>query len=122
MPNYIDGFVFPLLESQLNEYKPLAEAVATIWKEHGALDYVEYLGDDLSLDGTRSFIDAIDAKKGEVIIFGWVVFESRQSRDLVNEKVENDVRMADLINSFDSGFDAKRMAHGGFKPFISKAD
>ncbi len=122
MANYIDGFVFPVPRDRLNEYKRLAEAAAEIWKEHGALDYCEYVGDDLKLEGTRSFTDLVAATEDETIVFGWVVFDSREARELANEKVAADPRMADLIDSSNSGFDAKRMAYGGFQPLVPSSN
>ena len=118
MANYIDGFVLPISRDQLDEYKRLVETVADIWKEHGALDYREYVGDDLILEGTRSFTDFAAATEGEAIVFGWVEFESREARDLANEKVATDPRMADLVSFSSSGFDAERMAYGGFRSFV----
>jgi uncharacterized protein YbaA (DUF1428 family) len=118
MAHYIDGFVLPIPHDRLAEYQRLVEAVAEIWKEHGALDYREYVGDDLKLEGTRSFTDLVAATEDEAIIFGWVVFDSREARDLANEKVAADPRMAALIDSSNSGFDAKRMAYGGFRSLI----
>ena len=122
MTNYIDGFVFPVPRARLNEYKRVAEAVAEIWKEHGALDYREYGGDDLKLEGTRSFTDLVSATNEETIVFGWVTFESREARDLANEKVVADPRMAELINPLidpaNPVFDAKRMAYGGFQSLV----
>jgi uncharacterized protein YbaA (DUF1428 family) len=118
MAQYIDGFVFPISRDRLDDYKRLVEAVSDIWKEHGALEYREYLGDDLFLERTRSFTDLLSANESEVIVFGWVVFDSREARDSTNEKVAADPRMADLVNSSDSGFDAERMAYGGFQSFV----
>jgi uncharacterized protein YbaA (DUF1428 family) len=122
MAHYIDGFILPISNNRIDEYKRLVEAAADIWKEHGALDYREYVGDDLILEGTRSFTDLAAATEGESVVFGWVVFESREARDLANEKVAADPRMADLINSSNSGFDAERMAYGGFQPFVLSSD
>ena len=119
MANYIDGFVLPVPSERLDDYRRLVEAVADVWKEHGALDYQEFVGDDLSLEGTRSFTDLVAASGEESIVFGWVVFESRAARDKANEKVAADPRMAELINAFDTGFDARRMAYGGFEPLVS---
>lgn len=121
MPNYIDGFVLPISRDRLDEYKSLVEAVADIWKEHGALDYREFVGDDLIRDGTRSFPDFTAATEGEVIVFGWVEFESRAARDLANEKVAADPRMAKLMESSNTGFDAERMAYGGFRALFRTA-
>ena len=70
------------------------------------------------MDGTRSFADLLAAGKGEAIVFGWVVFDSRESRDIANEKVMADPRMTDLMALSTSGFDASRMAYGGFQSFI----
>lgn len=122
MTNYIDGFVLPIPQKHLNEYKHVAEQVAEIWREYGALAYFEYVGDDLKLEGTRSFIEIVDAHENEAVIFGWVVFESREARDLANEQVPADSRMKDLIAPLtDSSrliFDATRMIYGGFKPLV----
>lgn len=118
MTQYIDGFVLPIPRNRLTDYKRLVESVAEVWKEHGALEYREYVGDDLVLEGTRSFTDLLGATDGEVVVFGWVVFESREARDLANEKVAADPRMAELVSASDSGFDAKRMVYGGFQSFV----
>lgn len=118
MADYIDGFVLPVPRDRLMEYKRLAEAVAEIWKEHGARDYREYIGDDLRLDGTRSFPELVATTEDEVIVFGWVVFDSREARDLANKKVAADPRMTDLVASSNSGFDASRMAYGGFRSLV----
>ncbi len=122
MAHYIDGFVLPIPHDRVAEYKSVVEAVANIWKEHGALDYREYVGDDLSLEGTRSFTDLVGAGKEEVIVFGWVTFESREARDLANAKVAADPRMVDLISSADTGFDAERMAYAGFRPLVGSPE
>ena len=118
MTQYIDGFVFPIPTARLSQYKALADAVAEIWKEHGALEYREHTGDDMHLDGTRSFTDLMAVKEDETLVFGWVRFSSREARDKANEKVAADPRMAELINSADSGFDASRMAYGGFQSLV----
>ncbi|WP_420600976.1 DUF1428 domain-containing protein [Flagellimonas sp.] len=122
MANYIDGFVLPVPLHHLDEYKRVAETVAKVWKEHGALAYFEYVGEDLKLEGTRSFPELLNAKEDEAIVFGWVVFESKAARDLANERVAADPRMPDLIvpltNPSKMIFDAKRMAYGGFQPLV----
>lgn len=122
MTHYIDGFVLPIPGDRLNEYKRVAAAVAEIWREHGALDYREYAGDDLVLAGTRSFTDLVAAGEGETIVFGWVEFESREARDRANERVASDPRMAQLIEPLidpsNTVFDAERMAYGGFRVLL----
>ena len=122
MPKYIDGFVHPIPHSKLDEYRRLVVKVAEVWIKHGALDYWECVADDLHLEGTRSFTDLVAATEKESIMFGWVVFESREARDLANEKVAADPEMAKLMAAADVGFDAERMAYGGFQPFIPSSD
>ena len=126
MAHYIDGFVLPVPRDRLNEYKRVVEAVAEIWKEHGALAYCEYVGDDMNRQGTRPFTDLVAATEDETIVFGWVVFDSREARDLANEKVAADPRMADLIDPLidplNPVFDANRMAYGGFQSLIRSPD
>ena len=122
MSHYIDGFVLPIPRESLNEYRRLVEEVAEIWKKHGALSYREYVGDDLNLEGTRSFIDLAGATEDEAIVFGWVEFESREARDTANGKVATDPRMGEIISSSDSGFDARRMAYADFKPLVRASD
>ena len=122
MTNYIDGFVLPVPKIHLNEYKGVAEKVAEIWKEYGALAYFEYVGEDLTLEGTRSFIEIVDAKENEAIVFGWVIFPSKETRDLANKQVPADPRMtalvAPLTNPTRLIFDASRMVYGGFQPLV----
>ena len=122
MTDYIDGYVFPVPRIYLNEYKGVAEKVAEIWKAHGAIAYFEYVGDDLSLEGTKSFIQAIEAKEDEAIVFGWVVFPSKEMRDSANKNVPEDPRMAALVAPLTNPdkliFDGGRMVYGGFKSLL----
>ena len=122
MANYIDGFILPIPKNHLEEYQRVAETVAKIWKEHGALSYFEFVGDELILEGTRSFTEAIDAKENEAIVFGYVTFESKEVRNLANERVAADPRMVELIAPLiDSSrviFDATRMVFGGFRSLV----
>ncbi len=120
MSNYIDGFVLPIPNDKLENYRLLVEQVAQIWKEYGALDYREFVGDDLSLEGVRSFTELHNTDKDQTVIFGWVIFSSKQERDLINKKVASDPRMLKLVQQFDTGFDAQKMFYGGFKPLVLK--
>jgi len=125
MENYIDGFIFPVPRIHLNEYKSVAEKVAEIWREYGALSYFEYVGDDLNLEGTRSFVELVDLKEDEVIVFGWVIFPSKGIRDRANKQVSTDSRMAELVTPLSDPkrliFDAKRMVYGGFQPLVQSS-
>ncbi|TDR20588.1 DUF1428 domain-containing protein [Marinicella litoralis] len=122
MANYIDGFVLPVPRDQLQRYGEVAEKVAKIWKEYGALEYFEYISDDAAMEGTRSFTEVVNSKEDEAVIFGWVVFTSREARDLANEKVAADPRMTDLVSPLVSTarpiFDAKKMVYGGFRSLV----
>ena len=126
MTNYIDGFVLPIPRIYLSEYKKTAEKVAEIWNEYGAIAYFEFVGDDLSLEGTKSFIEAVDAKEDEEIVFGWVVFPSKEIRDLANKKVPTDPRMTELVAPLTNPkkliFDATRMVYGGFKSLVQSGE
>ena len=118
MAEYIDGFALPIPRNHLDEYGRVAAEVAKIWKEHGALAYFEYVGEDEKMEGTRSFPEAVGASADEVVIFGWVVFDSRETRDLANERVASDPRMLELVGPLTDPsrliFDASRMVYGGF--------
>lgn len=122
MANYIDGFVFPIATKYLAEYKSVAEKIAKVWNEYGALAYTECVGDNLNMEGTRSFKESINATADETIIFGWLVFESKEARNIAHKKVAEDPRMADLVaplvNPEKMIFDAGRMCFGGFKSFV----
>lgn len=123
MADYIDGFILPIPRTHLEEYKSVVKQVAEIWKEYGALAYFEYVGNDMTLEGTRSFIDIANAKEDEVVIFGWVLFPSKEVRDLANEKVPNDPRMTELVTPLTDSerlvFDASRMVYGGFQQLVA---
>lgn len=122
MNNYIDGFVFPIPRIYLEEYKKVAEKVAEIWKEYGAIAYCEFVGDDLSLEGTKSFEETLGTNEDEEIIFGWVVFPSKEIRDIANQQVPTDARMSALVSPLMDPekliFDASKMVYGGFKSMI----
>ena len=126
MANYVDGFLLPVPREQLETYREAVSKVAAIWKEHGAIDYAEFVGDDLQVEGVRSFVESANAAEDEVVVFGWVTFESREARDLANEKVANDPRMVDLVNPLAQTqppvFDPERMCYGGFHLLVSGSD
>ena len=122
MEKYIDGFVLPVPRLHLEEYRSVVEKVAEIWKEYGALAYFEFVGEDMKMEGTRSFIEVVDLQEDEAVVFGWVVFPSKEVRDSANQQVPNDPRMtelvAPLVDSERLIFDAGRMIYGGFQPLV----
>ena len=118
MSRYVDGFVLPIPRARIDDYRRVAESAAEIWKEHGALEYWECIGDDLNIEGTSSFTDLISASEDETVVFAWVVFESREARDAANAKIFSDPRMATMVDPENPIFDTKRMAYGGFNSLV----
>lgn len=113
---YVDGFLLALPKSNVERYKAIACECAPIWKEYGALDYVECIGDDTPYGKLTSFPRAVQATEGEVVVFSWIVYPSKAVRDAANEKIMKDERLTKLMDPMP--FDGKRMIFGGFKPFL----
>ena len=118
MGQYIDGFVLSVPKDKLVAYKKLATKAGKIWREHGALEYRECVGEDMEVKGMVAFPKLAKSKPGEVVIFAYVVFESRKHRDAVNKKIMADPRLAAMCAAFGALFDCKRMAYGGFKTLV----
>jgi uncharacterized protein YbaA (DUF1428 family) len=114
--SYVDGFVVPVPKEKIEDYKAMARKAGEIWKEYGALAFVECIGDDVPYGEVTSFPRAVQAKDDEIVVFSWIVYESREQRDAVNAKVMADPRLkADMS---EMPFDGKRMIYGGFKAFL----
>jgi uncharacterized protein YbaA (DUF1428 family) len=111
--SYVDGFVVAVPKQNIEAYKALARKAGEVWKEYGALAYVECIGDDVPYGEVTSFPRAVQAKDDELVVFSWIVYESRTQRDTVNAKVMADPRLkADMATM---PFDGKRLIHGGFE-------
>ncbi len=115
---YVDGFLLPVPKRNLKSYQTIAKKAAKIWKEHGALDYKECVGEDLMIKGMRSFKQTTPMKPGDSIIFAFIVYKSRAHRDKVNAKVMQDPRLAKMCDPKSMPFDVTRMAYGGFKVIV----
>ena len=113
---YVDGFVLAVPKKNLDAYKDMARKAGDVWKEHGADDYVECVGDDVPMGEVTSFPRAVQAKDDEVVIFSWVTYKDRETRDVVMKKVMDDARMKG--DEYKNVFDGKRMIFGGFKTFL----
>jgi uncharacterized protein YbaA (DUF1428 family) len=113
---YVDGFVIPVPKDKLEAYKEQAALCAGVWKECGALTSVECIGEDVPYGTLTSFPRSVQAREDEVVVFSWIVYESRASRDAVMEKVMEDPRMKAMVEN--PSFDGKRMIFGGFEPFL----
>ncbi len=114
--SYIDGFVVAVPSANIEAYKKVARTAGEVWREHGALAYVEALGDDVPYGELTSFPRAVQAKDDEVVVFSWILYPSREARDEINAKVMDDPRLKGTMD--DMPFDGKRMIYGGFKPFL----
>lgn len=113
---YVDGFVLAVPKRNIEAYKDLARRAAEVWKEYGALRYVECIGDDVPYGELTSFPRAVQAKDDEVVVFSWIVYESREQRDAINAKVMADERLKGDMSQMP--FDGKRMIYGGFETFL----
>jgi uncharacterized protein YbaA (DUF1428 family) len=116
--SYVDGFVLPVPRKKLAAYRRMAQLGGKIWKEYGALAYVEAVADDVKPGKHTSFPQSVKLKKGEVVVFSYAVYKSRKHRDRVIAKVMKDERLADFMDPKKLPFDGKRMFWGGFKPIV----
>ena len=119
--SYVDGFVVPVPKNKLTAYWRVARKAGKIWRGHGALAYVECVGDDVKPGKLTSFPQSVKLKRGETVVFSWIVYKSRAHRDGVNAKVMKDPRMAEMMDPKRMPFDGKRMFWGGFATIIGLA-
>ena len=117
MARYVDGFVLPVPKKNVNAYRLMAQKAGKIWREHGALEYRECVGDDLKQWGGL-FPRMVKAKPGETVVFSWIVYTSRAHRDRVNAKVMKDPRILKMMKGKKAPFDPRRMACAGFKVLV----
>ena len=115
---YVDGFVIPVPKKKVQAYRRIALKAGKIWREYGALEFRECVGDDLAIKGMMPFARRLKLKPGETVMFSWIVFKSRAHRDRVNAKVMNDPRLAGM-DPKTMPFDVKRMLYGGFKVLVA---
>src|SRR5687767_7543043 len=115
---YVDGFLLAVPKRNLKFYRRISKAAGKIWREHGALEYVETVGNDLRNKMGVSFTKASKARPGETVVFSWIVYKSRAHRDRVNARVMKDPRMAKMMEKGPMPFDVKRMVYGGFSVIV----
>jgi uncharacterized protein YbaA (DUF1428 family) len=117
---YVDGFVLPVPRRKIAAYRKMAQKAGKVWKEHGAVAFMECAADDVKPGKLTSFPQSVKLKAGETVFFSWIVYKSRKHRDQVNKKVMADPRIKDGMGpAADMPFDAKRMIYGGFKVMVS---
>lgn len=116
---YVDGFILAIPKRNMKAYRAMALKAGKIWREHGALEYRECMGDDTPLGKVTSFPRSVKLKRGEVVVFSWITYKSRKDRDRINALVMADSRLAKMMDPKKLPFDGKRMIWGGFKTFIA---
>ncbi len=114
--SYVDGFVLPVPKKNLPVYRRIAKKAGKIWREHGALEYRECVGDDLDVKMGIPFPRNVRLKRGETVVFSWIKYKSRAHRDRVNAKVMKDPRLT--LDMKKMPFDFKRMVYGGFRTLV----
>jgi uncharacterized protein YbaA (DUF1428 family) len=115
---YVDGFVIPVPKKNVPSYLRMARTAGKVWREHGALEYRECVGDDLDVKFGTPFPRTVKGKRGETVVFSWIVYKSRAHRDRVNARVMKDPRLAKMMDPKAMPFDAKRMVYGGFEVLV----
>ncbi|MDP3822481.1 MAG: DUF1428 domain-containing protein [Burkholderiales bacterium] len=118
MSQYVDGFVVPVPKKNLVAYRSMARKAGKVWMEHGALQYVECVADDVKPGKLTSFPQGVMLKDDETVVFSWIVFASRKARDRINAKVIADPRLNAMMNGKDMPFDGQRLVYGGFKSIV----
>src|SRR5262245_55609103 len=108
MAKYVDGYVVPVPKNKLKAYRRLATVTGKVWRDHGALEYIEAAADDVKKGKWTSFPRSVKMKPSETVVFAYIVYKSRAHRDQVNAKVMKDPRTAKIMNSA-MPFDTKRM-------------
>ena len=115
---YVDGFVLPVPKKNLPAYRKMAKAAGKIWREYGAVDYKECAADDMDVKMGVPFPKLVKPKRGETVVFSWIVYKSKAHRDSVNAKIIKDPRIAKMMSGKKVPFDCKRMAYGGFRTIV----
>jgi uncharacterized protein YbaA (DUF1428 family) len=118
MARYVDGFVVPVPRRNMAAYRKMARTAARVWREHGALEYVECAADDVSVGKLTSFPQSVKLKPREIVVFSYITYKSRTDRDRVMAKVMKDSRLAKMMDPKMLPFDGKRMFWGGFKTIV----
>ena len=115
---YVDGFVLPVPKKNMPAYRRMASLAGKVWRDHGALEYIECVADDVKPGKHTSFPQSVKLQRGETVVFSWIVYKSRAHRDSVNKKVMKDPRIAPMMDVKALPFDGKRMFWGGFKVML----
>lgn len=117
MSRYVDGFVLPVPKKNVEAYRKMAREAGEIWREYGALEFVECIADDVKPGEVTSFPQSVLLKDDELVVFAWIVYESREDRDRINEQVMKDPRLTGMSPET-MPFDGKRLFWGGFETLV----
>jgi uncharacterized protein YbaA (DUF1428 family) len=113
---YVDGFVVPVPKAKIEDYRRVAANAGNVWREHGALAFVECLADDVKPGKWTSFPQAVNLEPDETVVFSYIVYPSREERDRINALVMKDPRID--MDPAHMPFDGKRMIWGGFNVLV----
>jgi uncharacterized protein YbaA (DUF1428 family) len=115
---YVDGFIVPVPKKKLKAYYAMAKKASKVWRDHGAVEYLECVADDVKKGKWTSFPRSVKLKPGETVIFSYIVYKSRKDRDRVLKAVMKDKRLAAMMDPKKMPFDGRRMIYGGFKTVV----
>ncbi|MDN5869579.1 MAG: DUF1428 domain-containing protein [Nitrococcus sp.] len=118
MGKYVDGFVVPVPKHNVEAYRRMAQDMGKVWKDCGAIDFVVCIADDVKPGKTTSFPQSVQLEPDEVVAFAWIVYDSREQRDRINEQVRKDPRISESMHAAAMPFDGKRMFWGGFEVLV----
>jgi uncharacterized protein YbaA (DUF1428 family) len=115
---YVDGFIVAVPKKNLAAYARISRKCGKVWREYGALDYREWVAEDVKPGKLTSFPQSVKLKPGETVVFAWITYKSRAQRDKINAKVMADERLKSMMNGKSMPFDGKRMIYGGFASLV----
>ncbi|WP_323751559.1 DUF1428 domain-containing protein [Marinobacter sp.] len=114
--DYVEGFVAAVPTKNKEAYIRHATEAAQLFKEHGATRLIECWGDDVPSGVKTSFPLAVQCREDETVVFSWVIWPSRQVRDIGMKAIGEDIRMQDNPMPFD----ASRLIYGGFEMVVNQ--
>ena len=115
---YVDGFIVAVPKKNLESYREMSSKAGAVWREYGALSYVETVADDVKVGEHTSFPQSVKLEPDEVVVFAWITYKSRAQRDSINDKVMKDPRISGMMDPNKAIFDHKRMIFGGFETIV----
>src|SRR6476660_4458275 len=115
---YVDGFILAVPKKNLAAYVRMSKKAGKIWREYGALDYREWVADDVKPGKLTSFPQSVKLKPNETVVFSWITYKSRAQRGRINAKVMSDPRLKSMMDGQSMPFDGKRMIYGGFASLV----